>query len=79
MSAETILVVLLVWAVVGLLTAIAFGKAIQQSDTSPHEVEPLPSSLETVKYFRRTKRKPSSEQVHHKVRARANTATPVDG
>lgn len=73
MSTDTLLVVLLVWAVAGLLVAIAFGKAIQVSDSFPHEVEPLPSSVGTVKYFRRNKRKQNSEQVHT-VRARGNSA-----
>ena len=72
MSTETLLVVLLVWAVAGLLTAIAFGKAIQQSDSTPHEVEPLPSSVDTIKYFRRNKRKSQPEQVHT-VRVRGNS------
>lgn len=73
MSTDTLLVVLLVWAVAGLLVAIAFGKAIQQSDSSPDEVEPFPSSVGTVKYFRRDKRKPNSEQVHT-ARTRGNSA-----
>ncbi len=73
MSTETLLVVLLVWAVAGLLTAIAFGKAIQQSDSSSHEADPLPSSVGTVKYFRRNKRNSHSEQAHT-VRVRSNSA-----
>ena len=56
MSIETLLVILLVWAVAGLLTAIAFGKAVQTGDMSSRE-EPLASAAAGVKYFRRNKRK----------------------
>ncbi|MBI3571638.1 MAG: hypothetical protein HY082_11165 [Gammaproteobacteria bacterium] len=55
MSTDTLLVILLVWSVAGLLAAIAFGKAIQE--TSPDEEESLASSAGTVKYIRRNKEK----------------------
>lgn len=73
MSTETLLVVLLVWAVAGLLVAIAFGKVVQGSDSSTHDEEPLLSSLGTVKYFRRKKPKTNSVQAHT-VRARSHSA-----
>lgn len=53
MSADTLLIILLVWSVAGLLAAIAFGKAIQGS--SPEEDEGLAPSASTVKYIRRNK------------------------
>lgn len=57
MSADTLLVILLVWAVAGLLAAIAFGKAIQETDNSRNEDEPLPHAAGAIKYFRKNKRK----------------------
>ena len=56
MSAETLLVILLVWAVAGLLAAIAFGKAIRETDSSQNENEPLPHAAGTLKYFRNNNR-----------------------
>ncbi len=53
MNTETLLVILLVWSVAGLLAAIAFGKAIQETTTD--EEENLASSVGTVKYIRRNK------------------------
>jgi hypothetical protein len=73
MNIETLLIVLLVWAVAGLLAAIAFGKAIQEPDSSPDEEEPLPSSVGTVKYIRRNKRSSRSEH-DHTVRTHGHSA-----
>ncbi|OGI50199.1 MAG: hypothetical protein A3E57_07990 [Candidatus Muproteobacteria bacterium RIFCSPHIGHO2_12_FULL_60_33] len=56
MSTNTLLVILLVWSVAGVLAAIAFGKAIQE--TSPDDEESLASSVGTVKCFRKNKAKP---------------------
>ena len=41
MSANTLLVILLAWAVAGLFAAIAFGKAVRETGTSPDEKGPL--------------------------------------
>lgn len=70
MSIETLLVVLLVWAVGGLLAAIAFGKAIQTGELSPDD-ETLVSSNGAIKYFRRNKRK---SQAEHAETGRQRTA-----
>jgi len=60
MSAEMIVIVLLAWTVAGVLAAIVFGRMIQQTDTSPEDDDALPSSTETLRYFRPHKRKPTS-------------------
>ena len=62
MSAETLLVILLVWAVAGLLAAIAFGKAVRETDTAQNENEPLPHAAGAIKYFRNNKRKSDTRQ-----------------
>lgn len=64
MSADTLLVILLVWAVAGLLAAIAFGKAIQGTDASRNEDEPLPHAAGAIKYFRNNKRKTDISQTN---------------
>jgi hypothetical protein len=76
MSIETLLVVLLVWAIAGLLTAIAFGKAIQTGTISSDHDEPLPSSSGAIKYLRRHKDKNHGRDAestrHHATGKRAN-------
>lgn len=72
MSIGTLLVILLVWAIAGLLAAIAFGKAIQESDTSPDEEEPVPNHTGTIGYLRRNKRKADTQQTSN-ARMRGNT------
>ena len=47
MGTETFLVILLVWSIVGLLAAIAFGKAIREPDSSLDQ-EALASSFRTI-------------------------------
>lgn len=54
MSTETLLVILLVWTVAGLFAAIAFGRAIRETDSTPND-EVLASSAGSVKYIRRNK------------------------
>ena len=62
MSISTLLVILLLWTVAGLLAAIAFGKAVQE--TSPDEEESLASSVGSVKYIRRNKVKARDTSVN---------------
>jgi hypothetical protein len=54
MSTETLLVILLIWTVAGLFAAIAFGRAIRETDSTPDD-EVLASSAGSVKYIRRNK------------------------
>jgi hypothetical protein len=61
MNTDTFMIVLLVWAVVGFLAAIAFGRAIQGSDDSPDD-EVLASSTGSIKYLRRDKHKRQTER-----------------
>ena len=61
MGTDTLLIILLVWTVAGLLAAIAFGKAIQE--TSSDEEESLASSAGTIKYIRRSKEKSRDSSV----------------
>lgn len=77
MSIDTLLVILLVWAVAGLLAAIAFGKAIQETDTSPDEEEPIPHTG-TINYLRRNKRKAGPQQAST-ARPRGNTMKRAPG
>ncbi len=65
MSIETLLVILLVWTVAGLFAAIAFGRAIRETDSTPDD-EILASSTGSIKYIRRNK--------HRSPAARANNA-----
>lgn len=60
MSATLIVIVLLAWTVAGGLVAIVFGRMIQESHTSLEDDDALPASNDTLRYFRRHKRKPSS-------------------
>jgi len=66
MSIDTLLVILLVWTVAGLFAAIAFGRAIRETDSTPDD-EILASSTGSVKYIRRNK--------HRSPAARHNTNT----
>ena len=61
MSADTLLVVLLVWAVLGILAAVAFGRVVQGSGYSPED-ETLATSTGSIKYLRRDKRKLQTER-----------------
>jgi hypothetical protein len=77
MSTETLLVILLVWTVAGLFAAIAFGRAIRETDSTPDD-EILASSTGSVKYIRRNKhRSPATrdnanmERAHESVSKRA--------
>jgi len=60
MSTEMIVIVLLAWTVAGVLAAIVFGRMIQETDASPEDDDALPASTDTLRYFRRHKRKSSS-------------------
>ena len=62
MSADTLLVILLVWAVAGLFAAIAFGKAIRDTGAPQDESELIPHAAGALKYFRHNKRKSDSRQ-----------------
>jgi len=78
MSADTLLVILLVWAVAGLLAAIAFGRAVQQGNTSRNEDEPLLHAAGAIKYFRNNKRK-SDIQKTNTERGRSATMKQTTG
>ncbi len=73
MSTETLLVILLVWSVAGLLAAIAFGKAIQE--TSADEEEGLASSAGTVKYLRKNKENVRETSTQTPLRSAAKRAS----
>ena len=60
MSATMIVIVLFAWTVAGVLAAIVFGRMIQGTNTSPEDDDALPASNDTLRYFRRHKRKPSN-------------------
>ena len=76
MSTETLLVILLVWTVVGLFAAMAFGRAIRETDTAPDD-KLLASSAGSIKYIRRNKhrspatRANNTERAHESVSKRA--------
>ena len=77
MSTDTLLVILLVWTVVGLFVAMAFGRAIRDTDTAPDD-KILASSTGSIKYIRRNKhRSPvasannNMEHAHENVSKRA--------
>jgi hypothetical protein len=54
MSTDTLLVILLVWTVAGLIAAIAFGRAIRETDARQDD-EILASSPGSIKFIRRNK------------------------
>ena len=66
MSIDTFFVILLVWTIVGLLAAVAFGRAIGPAESS-NDIDSLLSSTGTIKYLRRRKPKLQSE---HKILSR---------
>jgi hypothetical protein len=69
MSTDTLLVVLLVWTVAGLFAAIAFGRAIRETDSTPDD-EILASSTGSIKYIRRHKhRSPATRDNNNTKRA----------
>ena len=76
MSTDTLLVILLVWTVAGLFAAIAFGRAIRETDSAPDD-EILASSTGSIKYIRRNKRRSpatranNTERAHESVSKRA--------
>ncbi|MGE5240037.1 MAG: hypothetical protein ACM3NI_00180 [Bacteroidota bacterium] len=74
MSATMIVIVLLAWTVAGVLVAIVFGRMIQASHTSLEDDDALPASNDTLRYFRRHQRKPSSA-----TRVRHGTAKRMTG
>jgi len=63
MSTAMIIIVLLAWTVAGVLAAIVFGRMIQDTDTAPEDDDALPTSTDTVRYFRHNKRK-SADAAH---------------
>ncbi len=74
MSTDTLLVILLVWTVAGLFAAIAFGRAIRETDSAPDDETP---SAGSIKYIRRNKhrspatRAANAERAHESVSKRA--------
>jgi len=76
MSTDTLLIILLVWTVAGLFAAIAFGRAIRETDAAPDD-EILASSTGSIKYIRRNKhrspatRATNAERAHESVSKRA--------
>jgi hypothetical protein len=76
MSTDTLLVILLVWTVVGLFAAMAFGRAIRETDSTPDD-KLLASSTGSIKYIRRNKHRSSAtrandtERAHESVSKRA--------
>ena len=74
MSTDTLLVILLVWTVAGLFAAIAFGRAIRETDTAPDD-EILASSAGSIKYIRRNKhRSPAARADNNMERAHENVS-----
>ena len=66
MSVTMIVIVLLAWTVAGVLAAIVFGRMIQETNASPEDDDALPASNNTLRYFRRHKRKTlSATRVRH--------------
>jgi hypothetical protein len=77
MSTDTLLVILLVWTVVGLFAAMAFGRAIRETDTAPDD-EILATSTGSIKFIRRNKHRSAAtrandnmERAHEHVSKRA--------
>jgi len=69
MSTDTLLVIPLVWTVAGLFAAIAFGRAIRETDSTPDD-EILASSGGSIKYIRRNKhRSPATRANDNNARA----------
>jgi hypothetical protein len=65
MGTDTFLIILLVWTVAGLFAAIAFGRAIRETNSAPND-EALAFSTGSIKYIRRNK--------HRSPATRANIA-----
>jgi hypothetical protein len=77
MSTDTLLVILLVWTVVGLFAAMAFGRTIRETDTASDD-EILASSASSIKFIRRNKRRSpvarannNMERAHENISKRA--------
>ncbi len=77
MSTDTLLVMLLVWTVVGLFVAMAFGRAIRDADTAPDD-NILASSTSSIKFIRRNRHRSHAarannnmERAHENVSKRA--------
>ena len=77
MGTETFLIILLVWTVTGFFAAIAFGRAIRETNSAPND-EALAFSTGSIKYIRRNKhRSPvasannNMEHAHENVSKRA--------
>jgi len=64
MSTDTLLVILLVWTVVGLFAAMAFGRAIRETDTAPDD-NILASSTGSIKFIRRNKHRSHAARAHN--------------
>lgn len=77
MSINTLLVILLVWAVAGILAALAYGKAMQVIGTASYEEELLSTAADNVKYFQRYKRKAGAKRVTVARRHNNNTKQAV--
>ena len=77
MGTETFLIILLVWTVTGFFAAIAFGRAIRETNSAQND-ETLAFSSGSIKYIQRNKqRSPAShaniitERTHVNVPKRA--------
>ena len=66
MSTDTLLVILLVWTVAGLFAAIAFGRAIRETDSAPDDET---ASTGSIKYIRRNKHRSPATRAHNTERA----------
>ena len=73
MSTDTLLVILLVWTVVGLFAAMAFGRAIRETDTAPDD-EILASSAGSIKYIPRNKHRSPATRANNTERAHENVS-----
>ena len=68
MSTDTLLIILLVWTVAGLFAAIAFGRAIRETDAAPDD-EIHASYTGSTKYIRRNNHRSPATRANNTKRA----------
>ena len=73
MSTDTLLVILLVWTVAGLFAAMAFGRAIRETDSASDDEIPA-SSSGSIKYIRRNKHRSSATRAQNAERAQESVS-----